>query len=150
MEDSKNLIQELLQGMELVRQLRIYLNVSSSSNETRELLIEKIISTFEKALEMVNYKGHVIVGESSQQKQKHTSETVAIRMLDSPPLSSSPRSEESDRDHNTPRKRYVNTFIRASGHKYKKKLSQRTIANIFCINFGTSILTLIDQTFSYI
>jgi hypothetical protein len=125
MEDSKNLIQELLQGMELARQLRIYLNVSSSSNETRELLIEKIISTFEKALEMVNYKGHVIVGESSQQKQKHTSETVAIRMLDSPPLSSSPRSEESDRDHNTPRKRYVNTFIRASGHKYKKKLSQQ-------------------------
>jgi hypothetical protein len=125
MEDSKNLIQELLQGMELARQLRIYLNVSSSSNETRELLIEKIISTFEKALEMVNYKGHVIVGESSQQKQKHTSGTVAIRMLDSPPLSSSPRSEESDRDHNTPRKRYVNTFIRASGHKYKKKLSQQ-------------------------
>jgi hypothetical protein len=108
MEDSKNLIQELLQGMELARQLRIYLNVSSSSNETRELLIEKIISTFEKALEMVNYKGHVIVGESSQQKQKHTSGTVAIRMLDSPPLSSSPRSEDSDRDHNTPRKRYVN------------------------------------------
>ncbi|XP_045816081.1 probable WRKY transcription factor 30 [Trifolium pratense] len=106
MEDSKNLIQELLQGMELARQLRIYLNVSSSSsNETREILIGKIISTFEKAIEMVNHKGHVNVGESSQQQQQHTSGTVAIRMFDSPPLSSSPRSEDSDRDHNTPRKR---------------------------------------------
>lgn len=119
MGDSKSLIHELLQGLELARKLRIYLNVSSSSSsidETREVLIHKIISTFEKALEIVNRKGHVNVAESSQQQQQQqhpsASGTLAmIRMLDSPPLSSSPRSEDSDRDfksrddHNTPRKR---------------------------------------------
>ncbi|XP_004502612.1 probable WRKY transcription factor 53 [Cicer arietinum] len=95
MGDSKSLIHELLQGLELTRQLQLYLNVpSSSSNETRELLIQQIITTFEKALQMVNRKGHV--AESSQQQQP--ARTVGIRMLDSPPLSCSPKSEDSDRD----------------------------------------------------
>ncbi|KAL5075559.1 hypothetical protein RYX36_014543 [Vicia faba] len=116
MGDLKSLIHELLQGLELAKKLRIYLNVSSSSSsihETREVLIQKIISTFEKALEIVNRKGRVNnLAESSQQQQPSASGTLAmIRMLDSPPLSSSPRSEDSDRDfknrddHNTPRKR---------------------------------------------
>jgi len=112
MGDSKNLIDELLQGLELARQLQIYLNVSSSSNETREILIQKIISTFEKALEMVNRKKRLVnMGESSQQQYPSASGTLAIRISDSPPLSCSPRSEDSDRDfnrdHNASRKRYV-------------------------------------------
>lgn len=109
MGDSKNLIDKLLQGLELARQLQIYLNVSSSSNETREILIQKIISTFEKALEMVNRKRHVNMGESSHQQYPSASGTLAIRISDSPPLSCSPRSEDSDRDfnrdHNASRKR---------------------------------------------
>jgi hypothetical protein len=112
MGDSKNLIDKLLQGLELARQLQIYLNVSSSSNETREILIQKIISTFEKALEMVNRKRHVNMGESSHQQYPSASGTLAIRISDSPPLSCSLRSEDSDRDfnrdHNASRKRYVN------------------------------------------
>ncbi|XP_061348156.1 probable WRKY transcription factor 30 [Gastrolobium bilobum] len=112
MGDQKSLIHELLQGLELARQLQIYLHVPSSSQETRELLIQKIISTFEKALEMVNWKGPV--GESSQ----HPS-GVVIRKSDSPPLSSSPRSEDSDRDlkdqeSNASTKR--NTFPRWTKH----------------------------------
>lgn len=112
MGDSKSLIHELLQGLELTRQLQLYLNVpSSSSNETRELLIQQIITTFEKALQMVNRKGHV--AESSQQQQP--ARTVGIRMLDSPPLSCSPKSEDSDRDfqdhhRNAFKKRYVKTL----------------------------------------
>ena len=107
MGDSKNLIQELLQGLDLARQLQIHLHVPSTPQETRELLIQKIISTFEKALEMVKWKGPVGVGEPSS--------GVAIRMSEeSPPLSGSPRSEDSDRDLKEPdqsasRKRY--TFI---------------------------------------
>ncbi|XP_027338921.1 probable WRKY transcription factor 53 [Abrus precatorius] len=100
--DPKSIIYELLQGLELARQLQVYLHMPSSSQETRELLIQKIISTFEKALEMVNWKGPV--GESSQQPSG-----VAIRMSDSP-LSGSPRSEDSDKDlkdqdHNISKKR---------------------------------------------
>ncbi|TKY74128.1 WRKY transcription factor 30 [Spatholobus suberectus] len=104
MGDPNSIIHELLQGLELARQLQVYLHMPSSSQETRDLLIQKIISTFEKALEMVNWKGPVPAGESSQQPPG-----VAVRMSDSP-LSSSPRSEDSDRDlkdqdHNAFKKR---------------------------------------------
>lgn len=104
---SNSLIHELLQGLELARQLQMNLHVasSSSSQESREVLIQKIISTFEKALEMVNWKGGSLGTEPSSQG-------VAIRMSDSPTLSGSPRSEDSDRDlrdhdYNASRKRKI-------------------------------------------
>ncbi|RDX75119.1 putative WRKY transcription factor 41, partial [Mucuna pruriens] len=93
MGDLKGIIHELLQGMEMAKQLQVYLHMPSSSQETRDLLIQKIISTFEKALEMANWKGPVPAGESSQQPPG-----AAIRISDSPLSSSSPRSEDSDRD----------------------------------------------------
>ncbi|CAJ1974360.1 unnamed protein product [Sphenostylis stenocarpa] len=92
MGDPNSIVQELLQGLEFARQLQVYLHMPSSSQETRDLLIQKIISTFEKALEMVNWKGPVPVGESSQLPL-----AAAIRMSDSP-ISSSPQSEDSERD----------------------------------------------------
>ncbi|KAK7389837.1 hypothetical protein VNO78_25132 [Psophocarpus tetragonolobus] len=55
------LIDELMQGKELAKQLCDHL-VSSSSHETNEVLIEKILSTYEKALAMLNCKANV--GES--------------------------------------------------------------------------------------
>ncbi|KAL2657726.1 hypothetical protein AAZX31_04G219000 [Glycine max] len=93
MGDPKSIIHELLQGLELARQLQVYLHLPTSSQETRDLLIQKIISTFEKALEMVNCKGPVPAGESSH----YPLGAALIRVSDSP-LSSSPRSEDSDRD----------------------------------------------------
>lgn len=89
MGDPKSIIHELLQGLELARQLQVHLHMPSSSQETRDLLIQKIISTFEKVLEMVKWKGPVPAGESSQ----HPLGAALIRMSDSP-LSS----EDSDRD----------------------------------------------------
>lgn len=107
MGDPKSIIHELLQGLELARQLQVYLHLPTSSQETRDLLIQKIISTFEKALEMVNCKGPVPAGESSH----YPLGAALIRVSDSP-LSSSPRSEDSDRDFkdqdpNAFKKRYV-------------------------------------------
>ncbi|CAL0305453.1 unnamed protein product [Lupinus luteus] len=94
-DSSNNLIHELLQGLELAKQLQKNLHVpsSSSSRETHELLIQKIISIFEKALEMINWKSGSLGEPSSQQ-----SLGVTIRMSESPPLSISPHSEDSDRD----------------------------------------------------
>ncbi|KAL2339653.1 hypothetical protein Fmac_007593 [Flemingia macrophylla] len=89
MGEPNSIIHELLQGLELARQLQVYLRMPSSSHETRDLLIQKIISTFEKALQMANWKP---AGDSSQQPPG-----VPIRMSDSP-LSTSPRSEDSDKD----------------------------------------------------
>ncbi|XP_027902070.1 probable WRKY transcription factor 53 [Vigna unguiculata] len=104
MGDPKSIVQELLQGLELARQLQVCLHTPSSSQETRDLLIHNIISTFEKALEMVNWKGPLPAAESSQLPL-----AAAIRMSDSP-ISSSPRSEDSERDlkdqdHNAFKKR---------------------------------------------
>lgn len=67
------LIDELMQGKELTEQLCDHLvsasslpslpsSSSSSSLEAKGVLIEKILSTYEKALAMLNWKGNV--GES--------------------------------------------------------------------------------------
>ena len=100
--DQNSLVHELLQGVELARQLQMYLHVPSSSQEARELLIQKIIDAFEKALAMVKRKS----GPSQMPAG------VAIRLSESPSLSGSPRSEDLDRDlrdqqQNASRKRYV-------------------------------------------
>lgn len=111
-----SLIHELLQGLELARQLQMNLHVpSSSSKESREVLIQKIISTFEKALEMVNWKGGSLGTEPSSQQPSG----VAM----SPTLSGSPHSEDSDRDlrdqdYNASRKRYVYVYPFASPMYY--------------------------------
>lgn len=48
-----SLIKELIQGKELARLLCNHI-ASSSSHETNELLIEKILSSYEKALKMLS------------------------------------------------------------------------------------------------
>ncbi|KAH7557757.1 hypothetical protein JRO89_XS11G0215200 [Xanthoceras sorbifolium] len=99
--EQNNLIRELTQGRELVRQLQIHLNLpaatsnSSSSQEiTREMLVQEIVSSYEKALSM-------LVGAVDQpaapQLQPPTS--GGGPGIESPPLSASPRSDQdSDRD----------------------------------------------------
>ncbi|KAL2336152.1 hypothetical protein Fmac_010598 [Flemingia macrophylla] len=54
------LVDELMQGKELAKQLSDHLLSSSSSHETNEVLIEKILSTYEKVLSMLKAN----VGES--------------------------------------------------------------------------------------
>lgn len=85
--EQKNLINELAQGRELARQLQIHLNMPSSSPDTREFLVEKILSSYEKALSMLNLSTSPLLGGA------------ILRMSESPPsLAGSPRSEDSDRD----------------------------------------------------
>jgi hypothetical protein len=85
--EQKNLINELAQGRELARQLQIHLNLPSSSPETREFLVEKILSSYEKALSMLSLSTSSVPGGA------------ILRMSESPPsLAGSPRSEDSDRD----------------------------------------------------
>lgn len=56
-----SLINELTQGREMANQLRNHLT-PSSSRETREDLVEKILSSYEKAISMLEWAG--FVGES--------------------------------------------------------------------------------------
>ncbi|XP_029128607.1 probable WRKY transcription factor 53 isoform X2 [Cajanus cajan] len=97
MGEPNSIIHELLQGLELARQLQVYLHMPSSSQETRDLLIQQIISTFEKALQMANWKGPVPAAAAAAAESSQHPPGIPIRMSDSP-LSTSPRSEDSDRD----------------------------------------------------
>ena len=94
--EQKSLINELAQGKELAMQLQAHLNVPSSSQETREVLVHKILASYEKALSMLT------LGNAS----------AIIGLSESPPsLSGSPRSEDSDPEHrhDASRKRYTYT-----------------------------------------
>ena len=85
--EQKNLIKELVKGRELASQLKIHLNMPSSSPETREFLVEKILSSYEKALSMLSLSTSSVPGGA------------ILRMSESPPsLAGSPRIEDSDRD----------------------------------------------------
>nr|WGV38230.1 WRKY [Loropetalum chinense var. rubrum] len=93
--EQKNLIIELTQGRELAKQLQIHLNVPSSSQETRELLVQRILASYDKAISMLKWTG-TAAGEPS-------TIGVVAGMSDSPrSLSGSPRSEDSDRDFKDP------------------------------------------------
>jgi len=110
--EQKNLVEELTLGMELAKQLQIHLNVPSSSRETREVLVQKILTSYEKALSMLNF-GTSLVGEL------HPVGGITIRNSESPPShSGSPRSEDSDRDTRDQRQidygsssRYVDRYL---------------------------------------
>ncbi|KAI9096693.1 hypothetical protein K1719_025872 [Acacia pycnantha] len=87
------LINELVQGRELARRLQMCLHEPSSSQETRDFLIQSIIAAFERALATVNFHGgSSSVGEPSNPTR------VGLPTSESPPFSGSPRSEDSDRD----------------------------------------------------
>ena len=101
--DQNKLKNELLKGMELAKQLQIQLNVrptpsssmaaaaasssssSSSSSDGCELLVQKIICSYEKALSLLNSYGVQIMYESPSSFN-----------------GGSPRSEDSDREFKDP------------------------------------------------
>lgn len=98
-----SLIDELLQGKEVAKHLQLCLNTPSTSQETRELLVNKIIASFEKALAILNWNintnaNNINASNSSMRVceppiSKHVTPTPT---RDSPPFS--PRSEDSDKD----------------------------------------------------
>ncbi|KAG2709715.1 hypothetical protein I3843_05G231700 [Carya illinoinensis] len=94
--EQKNLINELTQGRDLARQLKSHLNAPSSSQESREILVQKILASYEAALSMLRWS-------SSDLPQPLRG---AIQTSESPPsLVGSPRSLDSDRDLKKPEHR---------------------------------------------
>ncbi|WCJ36793.1 WRKY DNA-binding protein 30 [Euphorbia peplus] len=97
-EVKKNIVvEELKNGKELTRQLR---DVSSCSRETPEMLVQKIISSFEKTLSLLNFNSFTTTID-------HPLLCPNSGMSDSPitSFSGSPQSEGSDRDQDGSRKR---------------------------------------------
>lgn len=107
----KNLIiNELTLGKDLAKQLQIHLNVPVSSRETLELLIQRILNSYDKAL-------NLLIRSNGATAATTETPAAAAGMSESPrSLSGSPtRSEDSDREfhrdqhdnRDTPRRRYV-------------------------------------------
>ncbi|XAR71661.1 hypothetical protein NMG60_11018041 [Bertholletia excelsa] len=92
--DQKNLINELTQGRELAKQLQIHLNAASSSHEARELLVHKILNSYDKALSMLKWN------EESQQQAGRSGALTG--MLESPTYHSASPSEDSDQELKDP------------------------------------------------
>ncbi|KAK8692748.1 hypothetical protein V6N13_070355 [Hibiscus sabdariffa] len=82
-----SLIYELTQGQELARQLVAQLNAPSSSDESKEILAQKIEASYEKALSMVNCNANTSIA---------TGGTVGM-LESSASRCASPPSDDSDR-----------------------------------------------------
>ncbi|KAB5531665.1 hypothetical protein DKX38_018335 [Salix brachista] len=132
--EQKNLVEELTLGMELAKQLQIHLNVSSSPRETREMLLQGILTSYEKALSMLNL-GAGLVGEL------HPVGGITIRNSESPPSrSGSPRSEDSDRDTRDQRHIDYGSSSRKSMPRWTKKVR---------VNPGMGLEGPLDDGFSW-
>ena len=83
----ETLINELVQGMELTKQLKNHLYPLASSPESCDFLFQKILSTYDKALSMLNLGD--LVGEPHQ-----------VAGILGPTTQSSPTSENFDQDLN--------------------------------------------------
>ncbi|KAJ6764835.1 WRKY TRANSCRIPTION FACTOR 30-RELATED [Salix koriyanagi] len=133
--EQKNLVEELTLGMELAKQLQIHLNVSSSPRETREMLLQGILTSYEKALSMLNLGGGLVAGEL------HPVGGITITNSESPPsLNGSPRSEDSDRDTREQRHIDYGSSSRKSMPRWTKKVR---------VNPGMGLEGPLDDGFSW-
>ncbi|GLT90784.1 hypothetical protein SLE2022_087020 [Rubroshorea leprosula] len=55
--ERKTITKELLQGVELAKQLRVHLGTNASSVETRDLLVQRILTSYENALRILKWSG---------------------------------------------------------------------------------------------
>lgn len=91
--EQASLISELKMGKELARQLQIHLSLPTSSMEDTEVLVQKILDSFKKAISVLNSTCSCpLLGEPT------TSVGLARGVSDSSlfSLSGSPKSEDSD------------------------------------------------------
>ncbi|XP_043711533.1 probable WRKY transcription factor 53 [Telopea speciosissima] len=63
--EQKTLLNELMQGKDLVKQLQMHLDPSSSDDKMRNLFVEKILSSYDKALSMLKWGGSDAVGATA-------------------------------------------------------------------------------------
>lgn len=99
--ERKSLINELIQGMEMTRQLQLHL-CSSSSHETLQVLASMIVASYEKVLSMLNCRSS-------------SAEATAVVSESPPSLAGSPQhSGDSDKEkepRDPSKKRYILTLI---------------------------------------
>lgn len=98
----QSLITELAHGKDAATQLQMILNAPSSfSQETRESLVQNVLSSYDKALSMLNYS------PESTPVQPPPVAGPAFGIESPSSFTGSPHSEDSDREYDGSRRRYV-------------------------------------------
>ncbi|KAI9160016.1 hypothetical protein LWI28_004284 [Acer negundo] len=137
------IIEELRQGRELARRLQLHLiNLPCSSQETREMLVQKIISSYEKTLSMLmnsNSSTSTLVVPGGADHQQPAVGAAAAQPtygaglgVESPPLSG----EDSDRDQEL-----------KDGSKKRKATNRST--HLVRVNPATGLEGTLDDGFSW-
>nr|BAG15875.1 WRKY transcription factor [Bruguiera gymnorhiza] len=86
--EQRTLISELSQGMKLAKQLRLHLTAASSV-ETRDLLLQRILSSYENSLSILNWSGSTVHPQTVR---------LSAGVPESPlSINGSPRSDDFDR-----------------------------------------------------
>lgn len=138
--DLKNLVRELSQGKELAKQLQNQLNLqssSSSSHENREILLQRIMYSYDQALSMLTHNeppAAAAAGGTGGGEEEVPASAPAPAPTPTPTpwlVAGSPQSDDSDQDFTdqASRKRLAN-FIQLDLFK-----SQHA-SNLICLCFG--------------
>ncbi|OVA06826.1 hypothetical protein BVC80_1421g9 [Macleaya cordata] len=109
--DPKLLINELTQGRNLVNQLKIHLDDAGYSSSTAELLITKILSSFDEAILILNWEK----SEEGVQPQLITRSTDVMMGTMAPYSVIS----------GTPKSHYINSHIITENSKRRKRVLPR-------------------------
>lgn len=90
--DRKSVISQLTQGIEFANKLNKQLRHSTNSREACGFLVEKIVSCYDNALELLNCRDFLENGDPSQLA------AVSNILVSTALIEGSPRSEVSDQD----------------------------------------------------
>lgn len=75
--EQNTLANEIIQGMEIAKQLKFHLRSSRSSPETQEMLLQRILSSYDNALLILNWGGSS-VGQPPQPQPQPGAKATAV------------------------------------------------------------------------
>lgn len=96
--DKSTIASELIQGMEVARQLKFHLNSSSSSPENQLSLLQKILSSYDTALLLLNW---------SESSAVHPQTVPAMFTLPESPISTNESGDFKDHHRDVSKKRWL-------------------------------------------
>ncbi|KAM7276924.1 hypothetical protein ACFE04_018790 [Oxalis oulophora] len=131
----KSLINELTQGKELANQLIKHLNTTSSSNQTRQFLVDKILSTYEKSLSLITNKSTTTAAFIADQVPITTK-----RKITSVNDNSSPRSGSTDQENSS---KYCHNDL------YKKRRTMPRWTEHVQVCIGSGLEGSLDDGYSW-
>lgn len=68
--EQDTLVNEIIQGMEIAKQLEFHLSSSTSSPESQEMLLKRILSSYDNALWILNWGGSPLGQATTTQAER--------------------------------------------------------------------------------